>query len=151
MKDDGADRALVSVRLEKRRKGFAPMSGQAERFIHSHFSKSILETFIAIDCPGAASERNPAKIFVLDLDRHSIRIFQKFSDLTKWYNPDGFPEDLCLFSSLKRYPSFTSVTHDGDAFFIKDKYQQISDCSDFHSSSKDMHITGDYYFCTKLE
>jgi hypothetical protein len=144
------DRALLSVRLEKSKGQWHPRDNKSEHFIRQTWPRSILETFIAIDTPGASSPECPAKVFVLKLDKFALLALEKMPKLSGWHNMDGLPEDLCLFAEGATAPAFTSITHEGDGFIVSKTSLELDHAELFSSDSKDMGILGDYYYCERL-
>jgi hypothetical protein len=144
------DRALLSVRLEKSKGQWHPRDNKSEHFIRQTWPRSILETFIAIDTPGASSPECPAKVFVLELDKFALLALEKMPKLSDWHNMNGLPEDLCLFAEGAAAPSFTSITHEGDGFMVSKTSLDLDHAEFFSSDSKDMGILGNYYYCERL-
>ncbi|MBI3417079.1 MAG: hypothetical protein HY043_17440 [Verrucomicrobia bacterium] len=112
------NRVLFSIRVEKQRGSWVPMSPTQLFATQKLLRDYIVDCFLASGWPGSRIFGAPALIFVaqfhLEVQKLIVKYGPRFSD---WMDPH-LPEDLCLFRVGSTHPTLVSVTHECDAWLI---------------------------------
>src|SRR6185436_14120712 len=106
------DRMFVTLYTDRVQGKWKPRYEQAEKATAKLFSRFILRVFLARSWPPSDYLRHPHIVCVM---RYSPEVrdimLEREPDIRGWSNPDGLPEDICLFNSHRKLPAFASALH----------------------------------------
>jgi len=113
------DRMFVTLHTDRVRGKWQARYPKAEQATAELFSPFILHAFLARAWPPSDYLRHP---HIVCLMRYSPGvgeiILKREPNITGWSNPDGLPEDICLFNSRRKLPAFCCAIHDNAGWLI---------------------------------
>lgn len=113
------DRMFVTLYTDRVQGKWKARYPKAEKSTARLFSPFILRVFLARSWPPSDYLRHPHIVCVMryspEVRNIMLRTEPKF---TGWSNPDGLPEDICLFNARIKLPAFCSAIHDNEGWLI---------------------------------
>jgi hypothetical protein len=110
---------FVTLYTDRVQGKWKPSYVQAEKAVVELFSRFILRVFLARSWPPRDYLRHPHIVCVMRYSRELRNIILKREpSINGWSNPDGLPEDICLFNSRRKLPAFASSIHDNEGWLI---------------------------------
>ncbi len=92
--------------------------------VESLFGGNIIRETSAIAWPGTRLIEHVGKVYEVAFDTViQRRMIETHEYLSGWKqsNEPPLPEDICLYSEGDEWPTLVSVTHDGNAWLLKEK------------------------------
>jgi len=118
-----ADMMLVVERSNAGPKGRYLFDKSVESTVNSMFKYSMVKQLRVIGWPGTLVSASSERVTVVRLDEKLVKsVVSKEPWLFHWVHNSykKLPEDICIFKEGGKYPLFSSITHEKQAYIVCD-------------------------------
>jgi hypothetical protein len=148
-----ANRLLMTVMMERARGQWRSTDRAVERWIRKNLGGALIEEFLALGWPGTLRTSTPNRVFIFRFDDELMeKIISTEPHLQGWVHNHrpGLPEDLCVFRAGAKLPALYSVTHERDAWVIRDRRPSLPGVSaEFARNKRGAFLFSGEYWCVQ--